>query len=137
MKKLFMIACCSLLVLSSRAALFITNNTACDVYIVLQAHDQNHGTCLMQSNRFLVAAFGSQAFNNVTSLNTSPGWQNGPAVTTGSGWDSALFGGVSIGGNLGPNCGGSTSITVPNGCGTTTVQADWYTIGGNTFIDFY
>ncbi len=131
-----MVACCSLLALSSRAALFITNNTGCDVYVLIQAHDANHGTCLMQSNRFLVAAGTSQAYNNVTSLNTSPGWQNGPAVVAGSGWDSALFGGASLGGNLGPNCGGTTSITIVNGCGTSTVQADWTAIGANTLIDF-
>lgn len=136
MKKLLLLACGSLLALSSRAALFITNNTACDIYILIQAHDVNHVTCAMQSNRFLVAAGSSMAFNNVTSLNTTPGWQNGPAVVTGSGWDSALFGGASLGGNLGTNCGASTSITIPNGCGTSTVTATWTTLGGNTFIDF-
>lgn len=131
-----MIACCSLLALSSRAALFISNNTNCDIYIVLQAHDMNHGTCLLQSNRFLVPANTSVAYNNVTSLNVTPAWQNGPAVITGSGWDSALFGGATLGGNLGPNCGATTSITIPGGCGAATVQADWSGIGSNTFIDF-
>lgn len=131
-----MIACCSLLAFSSRAALFITNNTSCDVYIVLQAHDQNHGTCSLQSNRFIVPAGTSQAFNNVTSLNVTPGWQSGPAVITNSGWDSALFGGASMGGNLGPNCGGSTSFSITNGCGTATVPVDWTVVGSNTLITF-
>jgi hypothetical protein len=134
MKKLFMIGCCSLLALTSKAALFISNNTNCDVYIVIQAHDQNHGTCLLQSNRFVVPANTSLAYNNVTSMNTSPSWQNGPAVVTASGWDSALFGGAAGGGNLGSNCGGSTSI--PTNCNGTAGQADWTVIGGNTFIDF-
>lgn len=137
MKKLLMIACCSLLAVSSRAALFITNNTGCDVYIVMHAHDQTHGTCNLISNRFPVYATSSQAYNNVTSMNAVPGWQNGPAVNIAAGWDSADFGGVSLGGIVGSaTCGGSGSITIPNGCGTSPVQVDWYTIGGNTFIDF-
>lgn len=132
-----MIACCSLLAFSSRAALFITNNTGCDVYIVLQAHDQNHGTCILQSNRFIVPAGTSMAFNNVTSLNTSPGWQNGLAVITNSGWDSALFGSASsMTGNLGPNCGGSTSFSFTNVCGAATVPVDWTVVGSNTLITF-
>lgn len=136
MKKLLMIACCSLLALTSKAALFINNNTGCDIYIVMHAHDLTHSTCNLLSNRFPVYANTSQAYNNVTSMNITPGWQNGPAVITGSGWDAADFGGASLGGILGVNCSGSTSITIPNGCGTLPVQATWVTIGGNTFIDF-
>ncbi|WP_118976605.1 hypothetical protein [Taibaiella koreensis] len=145
MKKVVTMALLCMAAVSSKAALFITNNTACPISMSIRGHDANHtGQCTLQSVQVTVGAGGSLAYNNVASLNTSPGWQGGlMAVTTGGptvwGWDAikyfAVSGGV-FGGGLGSGCSSPTSVTFPSACGGATVTGTWTTVGSNTFIDF-
>ncbi|WP_118953223.1 hypothetical protein [Taibaiella helva] len=148
MKKLFpkLLAGALLVTASSqaRAALFITNNTDCDLTIELYAHDFNHATCMLHSNWFVVPANNSIAFNNVTTLNTgTPSWINGPAVLTGGttawGWDASKFYFTvsSISGVIGNtgSCVSNMSTTMPGGCNGNNVTVIWTNPGGNSVID--
>jgi len=141
MKKLILAA--SLLVpgAGAEAALFINNNTDCTVYVQVYAHDLNHGTCGLISGRVTVLPNSSAAFNNVTNLNTTPGWMGQTAVTTGGttvwGWDGAAFNG-SLGGLIGNTaaCFSTDVLTVPdNGCvPSASVTATWTSINSTTAI---
>lgn len=144
MKKVLTLALLCMGALSSKAALFISNNTGCPVSMSIRAHDFNHGPCALQSVEVAVGSGASVAYNNVTSLNMVPGWQ-GPttAVLTGGttvwGWDAVKFYAVSggaFGGHLGSGCGASTSLTFPSACGGSTVTATWTVVGANIFVDF-
>lgn len=145
MKKVLALGLLCMAAVSSKAALFITNNTGCPISMSIRGHDFNYNTqCELQSWEVTVAGNSSLAYNNVTSLNVTPGWYGGiTAVTTGGtavwGWDAVKFyatsGGV-FGGQVGSACSPVSSITFPNACGGNTVVATWTTIGGNTFVDF-
>lgn len=145
MKKVLALGLLCMAAVSSKAALFITNNTLCPINMSIRGHDINNATqCGLQSWEVTAASGSSLAYNNVTSLNVTPGWQGGIiAVTTGGtaawGWDNVKFyaasGGV-FGGALGSGCGPVYSIIFPSACGGSTVTATWTTIGGNTFVDF-
>lgn len=129
----------------ARAALFINNNTGCDLTMELYAHDFNHPTCVLHSNWFVIAANSSLAYNNVTTLNTAPPfWINGPAVLTGGtaawGWDATKFyfsaaagGGSGVIGATG-SCVPNTSTIIPGACGSN-VTVTWTPMGSNTIID--
>lgn len=145
MKKVLALGLLCMAAVSSKAALFITNNTACPINMSIRGHDANHTSeCTLQSFEVTVAAGGSLAYNNVAALNTSPGWQGGiTAVTTGGtsvwGWDAIKFysqTGGNFGGGLGSACSSPTSVTFPSACGGATVTGTWTTFGGNTFVDF-
>jgi hypothetical protein len=128
----------------AKAALFINNNTNCDLKMELYAHDLNHGICGLQSNWFLMGANSSVAYNNVATINTtSPFWVNGPAVLTGGtsvwGWDATkfYFTVTSFSGVVGASgsCIPSGTTTIPGACAGTNVTVTWTTLGSNTIID--
>jgi hypothetical protein len=145
MKKVLVLALFCMAAVSSKAALFITNNTSCPISMSIRGHDQGHpGGCGLQSVEVLVPANSSTAYNNVTSLNSTPGWQGGAmAVTTGGtsvwGWDGVKFyatSGGTFGGWLGSGCGPSLSVTFPSACSGATVTGTWTTLGSNSFVEF-
>lgn len=130
----------------AKAALFINNNTNCQMIVMLRAHDLNHNICGLESGRLQMEPISSAAFNNVATLNTTnPYWQNGPATTSGGtavwGWDGAIVN--SLGGTMWVEvgypgtCYPTASVVTPNGCLGSNVTVDWYTVGSNTFIDIY
>lgn len=146
MKKLFIFTFLAMAAaLSGHAALFVNNNTNCTVVFQVYAHDFNHGTCGLVSGRVVLGPMQSTSFNNVTNLNTTPGWLNGQtAVTTGGtaawGWDGTAFNG-SLGGQLGNTtaCFSTNTLTVPNnGClPVAPVTANWSSLGAtNTLLEF-
>lgn len=131
---------------SANAALFISNNTSCTMVVIFYAHDQNHGTCGLESGRLQLLPGASAAFNNVATVNTTnPGWQNGQtATTTGGtsvwGWDAAIVtngSGPAMWAQIGnpTSCFPTASVITPGACSGSNVQSDWYVIGSNTFID--
>ncbi|WP_162903379.1 hypothetical protein [Taibaiella koreensis] len=144
MKTLLIALLLSLSAIGAKAALFITNNTSCIMIVMIYAHDQNHGTCGLESGRLQINPGGSAAFNNVATINTTnPFWQNGQTATTAGGttvwgWDAAI---VNNGGPMWAQIGNpgscfpTASVATLNACGTNTVTADWMVMGGNTFID--
>ncbi|WP_118976603.1 hypothetical protein [Taibaiella koreensis] len=147
MKKLFPKLFTAFLLMAAapqaKAALFINNNTGCDITMELYAHDFNHGTCVLHSGWFVVPAYNSVAYNNVTTLNSgTPSWLNGPAVLTGGttvwGWDATKFyfglaGGSGVVGAAG-SCIPNASTVIPNTCGSS-VTVTWGPFGSNTVID--
>lgn len=145
MKKLLLAASLLLSFTGARAALFLNNNTNCTVYVQVYAHDLNHGTCGLVSGRVSVGPMSSAAFNNVTNINTFPGWLNGQtAVTTGGttvwGWDGIAFNG-SLGGQVGNTsaCFTTAILTVPNnGClPVAPVTATWTSLSSTSaIVDF-
>lgn len=144
MKTLLIALLLSLPALSTKAALFISNNTGCIMVVIVYAHDLNHGICGLESGRLQLAPGSSAAFNNVATVNTTiPFWQNGQTATTAGGtsvwgWDGAV---VTNGGTMWAQIGNpgscftATSVISPNACSGSSVQSDWYTVGSNTFID--
>jgi len=144
MKKLFIALLLLLSAASAKAALFITNNTNCIMVVLIYAHDQNHGTCGLESGRLQLDPGASTAFNNVATINTTlPFWQNGQTATTAGGtavwgWDAAI---VTNGGTMWAQIGNpgscfpTASVTTPNACDANSVTADWTILGSNTFID--
>lgn len=144
MKKLLIAAACLLATTASKAALFITNNTGCSADLMLRAHDANNpGTCAYYS-LFTIGATSSLAYNNVTSLNTTPGWTLVGTtgftnmVTTGSAWDGCYvtFPGFTAGVGAPLACTQASSVTGSSTtCGTITVT--WTIIGSNVFLDIF
>lgn len=141
MKKLLFTLFFSAAVVSAQAAIFINNNTDCDVLFFLYAHDASNPG--LTSNTITISAHSSVAYNNVSSLNITPGWSSGVmATTTGGvtswGWDCAKFefplSGAS--GGFGVNCGDGTHVVFANACLGNTVDATWTVAGSNTFVDF-
>lgn len=141
--KLFAVVLLAAASTQAKAALFINNNTGCDMTMELYAHDLNHATCVLHSGWFVVTGNNSAAFNNVTTLNSgTPSWLNGPAVLTGGttvwGWDATKFyltlaGGSGVIGATG-SCIPNTSTTIPGACGSS-VTVTWSSFGSNTIID--
>lgn len=126
---------------SAKAAIFITNNTDCDVQFFLYAHDAVNSS--LTSQMFTITALNSVAFNNVSSLNTSPGWFGGvSATTTGGptvwGWDCCKFAipasGVSAG--VGVTCGSASPQTYTAACTGLPVTLSWVVVGANTYVSF-
>lgn len=141
MKKVLALALLCTAAVSAKAALFITNNTNCPISMSIRGHDSAHpGQCGLQSVEVTAPANGALAYNNVTNLNTSPGWQGGIiAVASGSGWDGIKFyalSGGAFGGWLGSGCGPVSTVTFPSACGGLTVTGTYTVIGSNTFIEF-
>ncbi len=140
MKKLLGLLLCCSAVLPAKAALFISNNTSCPVTIYLYAHDAVSPS--LNANAITLAGFSAVAYNNVTSLNASPGWLYGYMATlTGPltpGWDCFKFvipsSGVSSG--VGITCGSPSPQTYTNACGGQPVTVTWTDIGGNTLVNF-
>lgn len=149
MKKLFSKLFAGVLLVTAasqaKAALYINNNTNCDLTMELYAHDFNHSTCGLQSNWFVMPGNSSIAYNNVTTLNTTaPFWINGPAVLTGGtaawGWDATKFyftvsGGSGVIGSGAGSCISNTSTVMPGACNGANVTVTWNTFSGNTIID--
>ncbi|WP_118976597.1 hypothetical protein [Taibaiella koreensis] len=143
MKKLILAASLLALGAQAKAALFLNNNTNCSVIVQVYAHDLNHGTCGLLSGRIVVAPMSAVSFNNVTNLNTTPGWLGQTAVTTGGttvwGWDGITFNG-SGGGPIGNTtaCFTTDNLTVPNGCiPVANVTATWTAVSSSTaVVDF-
>lgn len=143
MKKLILFVFIAMIAaFKGNAALFITNNTGCDVTLILYGHDVNNpGPCACYTTRLPVAGGTSFAYNNVTSANTLGWYQFGPSggavtmVNISSGWDGVgvLFGGFMANiGNPG-SCASTTSYTATSGgC---TITATWTVVGSNVFVD--
>lgn len=144
MKRLLMIPLLALLSSGAQAALYVNNNTNCTYQYVIVAYDINTPGCVLHSNPVTIGPMSSDAYNNVTSLNVSPGWAaNYTATTTGGagawGWRAFVFNfqGSSVGGTVGNAlCTAATTVTLPNVCaGSGTVIVTWDTPGGNVFVE--
>jgi hypothetical protein len=144
MKKLIIFVFLAMIAaVKGNAALFINNNTSCRVIVEVFAHDANHGICGLRSGRIVLEAGASVAYNNVTSLNTTPGWNGQTATIAGGtsvwGWDGAIFNGTGGGGIGNPgSCFSTSTLTVPNACvPPANVTATWGPLGtGNTLLEF-
>jgi hypothetical protein len=144
MKQFLIIVLLALLSNGARAALYINNNTGCTYQAFVIGYDINVPGCTMHTNPMTIAPLASYAYNNVSSMNLSPGWGgNYMATTTGGsaawGWRSFLFNfqGSTIGGTVGDlSCTTTATVTVPNVCaGFGTVTVTWTSFGGNVFVD--
>jgi hypothetical protein len=144
MKHFLTIALLALLSYRAQAALYINNNTTCIFQGFVVAYDINTPGCIMHTNPMTIASGTSYAYNNVSSMNVSPGWGgNYMASITGGpgtwGWRSFLFNfqGSTVGGTVGDLfCTTTATVTVPNVClGSGTVTVTWVLIGTNIFID--
>ena len=146
MKKLLAVLLLSLSAAGAKAALFITNNTACKMIVIIYAHDLNHGTCGLESGRLVLDPGASAAFNNVATINTTaPFWNFGQTATTAGGtavwgWDAAVVtngSGAPMWAQIGnpTSCFPTASVVSPGACNGSNVQSDWSVVGSNTFID--
>ena len=143
MKRFLMIALMGLLSSGAQAALFINNNTNCTYEGYIVAYDINVPGCVMHTNPMIIPPISSFAYNNVSSLNVSPGWGGGYMATTAGGagswgWRSFLFNfqGSTVGGTVGDlTCTTTNMVTVPNVCqGSGNVVVTWLP-GANVVID--
>lgn len=137
MKTLLLLPLLFLMAIQSRAALYINNATYCVNQVVIYAFDPNNATCMLQSQVITLQPQTAIAFNNVTSLNVTPGWQGAViAVTTGAwGWNGAVINGSpawSVGGT--GSCFTTSTLTMPTLCGDP-MQATWMMVGTNTFLE--
>lgn len=142
---LMIIALLASLSYGAKAALFISNNTACTFQGIIVAYDINTPGCIMHTNPMTILPGAAYAYNNVSSMNASPGWGGGYMAstvggTTAWGWRSFLFNfqGSSVGGTIGDLvCTTTNTVTVPNVClGSGNIIVTWNTYMGNTYIEF-
>ena len=141
MKKILMCAALAVATVHAHAALFVNNNTNCDVSLEVYANDANDPQVCAYFTWFKIPANTSQAHNNPSSLNWS-GWLKtanglntpvGPMLAGGT-WDAASadrFPATPQVGRAG-SCAPGTSLTVPTaGCGYTIT---WTSLGGNNVL---
>lgn len=141
MKKLLLATALLAIVFSfssrSKAAVFISNNhPTCTLNITIWAFDPTHPGCWgLQSNVITVPPITSISFSTVATLNTTPPFWAGGATASASGgittwgWTAGKFfftgsggGGATVG--L-ASCGLNLSETVPNPCGSGTINVTW------------
>lgn len=144
MKKVLVLLLLLFCTISVKAALFISNNTACAIPVVIKAHDIAHSTCGLQSNTITVAPGLAMTFQDVTSLNFNPGWMGSVAAstaggTTAWGWDAVGFTLSSLSSQVGPptGCAVGYSFTYANACSGSPVTVTWTVVGLHTFVEFY
>lgn len=145
MRKILLFVLLALTTVSSRAALYINNNTTSQIVLRLHAHDVNNpASCAYYSTRLNIDANYAGAYNNVTNLNApgGPGWylpsSGAIMVTTGSGWDAATVWWGTLGqiGIIGPGSCATSGNTVTATIGSTTITVTWTPLpGGNVLID--
>lgn len=143
MKKILILLLLSFCTAHVQAALFISNNTGCTVPVIVKAHDIAHPTCGLQSNTIMLPPGVVTVYQDVTSLNLSPGWMGsvmasisgGPSVW---GWDAVAFTFPMLSSQVGPpsGCAAGYSFTYPNACSGNPVTVTWTAIGANSFVEF-
>ncbi|WP_118976602.1 hypothetical protein [Taibaiella koreensis] len=143
MKKILILLLFSLGTMSAKAALFLINNTPCTIPVVVKAHDIAHTICGLQSNTILLPPGAVITLQDVTSLNTSPGWMGSALASTSGGtaawgWDAVAFTFTMLSSQVGPptGCASSYSFTAANACSGNPVTVNWVVIGANSLVEF-
>ncbi len=129
---------------SAHAGLHIYNNTPCKIRVTVFAFDFNHPGCTaLQSYPVVIGPYFSVSYNDVTALNSSPGWLGGVMATVAGGaaswgWHvvkaydfTSSGGGVSVGAS---SCFFVNAATVPGGCGQGNVTVTWSGAGNNVSV---
>ncbi|WP_146146671.1 hypothetical protein [Taibaiella chishuiensis] len=143
MKKILMCAALAVATVHAHAALFVNNNTNCDVSLEVYASDANDPQVCAYFTWFKVPSHSSQAYNNPAALNWA-GWLKtanglntpvGPMLASGT-WDAASANRFPAPPEVGRpgSCAPGTLLTVPAGsCGYT---ISWINVGGgNVLVD--
>jgi hypothetical protein len=139
MKKLFTVLSLFVAGVSANAAVFINNNTGCDVSVQLAARDANLPSSCSYYAWVEIAAGTARAYNNVTDLNpwtlNSIGFPNyATMTTTGAMWDAAwIFDAPTFIGNPG-TCASGTSISYTPPGSSCTYNATWTNLGGGNVL---
>jgi len=143
MKKILILLLCSLGTVGAKAALLLSNNTPCTIPVIIKAHDIAHLTCGLQSNTFMLGPGVAAVFQDVTSLNVSPGWMGSALASTAGGtavwgWDAVAFTFPMLSSQVGPPTGCATGyfFTYANACSGNPVTVTWTAIGTNTLVEF-
>lgn len=142
MKKLFAVLALATAGTQADAALFINNSSGCDAAVQIFAHD---GSLTSPCSYYLwveVAASGSRAYNNITSVSpewtptTAPPYTYVPVTAAGSAFDAAGINGFSpVIGNPG-TCALGTTVSYTGSTTGCNFTATWTNLGGgNIFID--